>query len=402
MNYKACGRANIMDVVNKGEIYLTFVFDGTDSSQLGVASVSDGNTYDTPILPSFSDNSLEVDGYDGKYYFNTRIVQKEFTYSCFIDNLSAHDFEQLKSWLRPKKIGKLIRPEEPYVYYWVKIASIDNLGNIPLKHPDTGGVSYTGNFSITFTTVGQACGYGMYYYKDDLKYYEYMDIMTDTASYYDTGLLYKENMPSMSKIYSSGEYLPMIYNPGTYSSKIKMDINLTKKIEFGSITLTNKSTGDLATIKLDNLDAGSKISIDWEKNEYTINGASFSSNVVGDLMFLEARDFVESISNGFISNNKNNTTVYFNVTDRKVRSSDIGKTVMFNPHPGDTLSSGIGAKIIGIDSATNVFILDSSIGLLPNTNTPVTITKLNDLTLDVIIPEDATINVDWSVKPRYL
>ena len=91
-----CGRANIMDVIDKGEIYLTFVFDGIDSSQIGVASVSDGSTYDTPILPEFNDNSLEVDGYDGKYYFNTRLSQKSFTYNCFIDNLSAFEFDQLR------------------------------------------------------------------------------------------------------------------------------------------------------------------------------------------------------------------------------------------------------------------------------------------------------------------
>ncbi len=51
-----CGRANLMDVVDKGEIYLTFVFDGIDSSQVGVASVTGGGTYDTPILPTFEDN----------------------------------------------------------------------------------------------------------------------------------------------------------------------------------------------------------------------------------------------------------------------------------------------------------------------------------------------------------
>ena len=82
-----CGRANIMDVIDRGEIYLTFIFDGIDSSQVGVASVSDGSTYDTPILPSFTDNTLEVDGYNGRYYFNTRITQKNFTYNCFVDNL---------------------------------------------------------------------------------------------------------------------------------------------------------------------------------------------------------------------------------------------------------------------------------------------------------------------------
>ena len=53
-----CGRANILDVVDKGEIYLTFVFDGIDSTQVGVVSVSDGSTYDTPVLPTFTDNAL--------------------------------------------------------------------------------------------------------------------------------------------------------------------------------------------------------------------------------------------------------------------------------------------------------------------------------------------------------
>lgn len=121
---------------------------------------------------------------------------------------------------KTKKIGKLIRPEEPYRYYWVKVNSVDNLGNIPLTHPDTGGVSYTGNFSITFTTVGQTCGYGMLYYQDDLKYYEYRDIFDDTQDYYyDEGLLYREESLPMSVTMAGGENEVQIYNPGTYNSK---------------------------------------------------------------------------------------------------------------------------------------------------------------------------------------
>ena len=402
MNYEpAYGKANIVDAVKRGEIYLTFVFDGKDSSQLGVVSVSNGSTYDTPILPAFSNNFLEVDGYDGSFYFNTRIPKKTFTYECFIDNLSAQDFEQLKTWLAPKRVAKLVRPEEPYVYYWAKVDTISNLGNIPLSHPDTGGVSYTGNFSVSFTTVGQSCGYGLCYYKDDLKYYEYRDLMTDMGPYYDSGLLYKENMPSSTATYGNGEHKVILYNPGTFTSKLVMNISIPKSITAGSLTIINDSTGDVSVINLKGVSAGAKIRLDWEKNEYFINEDDFSQNVSGDLMFLSSRELVETYENGFISNNGKNSTLYFDEKVRVVRTEDIGKTTMFSSDSGDTSGIGLGAKIIGIDSKTNTFILEPSIGLLGNYTTVVNITKLNDIRLKATLPSDRVVDINWTICPRY-
>lgn len=398
-----CGRANIMDVIDKGEIYLTFVFDGIDSSQIGVASVSDGSTYDTPILPEFNDNSLEVDGYDGKYYFNTRLSQKSFTYNCFIDNLSAFEFDQLKSWIRPKKIGKLIRPEEPYRYYWVKVSSVDNLGNIPLTHPDTGGVSYTGNFSITFTTVGQTCGYGMLYYQDDLKYYEYRDIFDGTQDYYyDEGLLYREESLPMSVTMTSGENEVQIYNPGTYNSKIRAIISTDTAIDSGAMILRNETVGDVSVITLNGLTTDSKMILDWGENTYTLNGVDCSDKVEGDLMYLQPRNYVERQENASISNNGTNTMVSFDEKVRQVRTDDIGKTVMFKDEMNVNSKDGAGGRIIGIDKITNRFILDKSVGLYSNPNATVIITKLDKLSCELNIPEGQSINVEWQIVPRYL
>lgn len=398
-----CGRANIMDVIDKGEIYLTFVFDGIDSSQIGVASVSDGSTYDTPILPEFSDNSLEVDGYDGKYYFNTRLSQKSFAYNCFIDNLSAFEFDQLKSWIRPKKIGKLIRPEEPYRYYWVKVSSVDNLGNIPLTHPDTGGVSYTGNFSITFTTVGQTCGYGMLYYQDDLKYYEYRDIFDGTQDYYyDEGLLYREESLPMSVTMASGENEVQIYNPGTYNSKIRAIISTDTAIDSGAMILRNETVGDVSVITLNGLTADSKMILDWGENTYTLNGADCSDKVEGDLMYLQPRNYVERQENASISNDGTNTMVSFDGKIRQVRTDDIGKTVIFKDEMNVNSKDGAGGRIVGIDKITNRFILDKSVGLYSNPNATVIITKLDKLSCELNIPEGQSINIEWQIVPRYL
>lgn len=398
-----CGRANIMDVIDKGEIYLTFVFDGIDSTSIGVASVSDGSTYDTPILPSFSDNSLEVDGYDGRYYFNTRLTQKDFTYNCFIDNLSAFEFDQLKSWIRPKKIGKLIRPEEPYRYYWVKVSSVDNLGNIPLTHPDTGGVSYTGNFSVTFTTIGQACGYGMFYYQDDLKYYEYRDIFDGTQDYYyDTGLLYREEVLPLHVTRSNGTWDPQIYNPGTYTSKIRLQIKANNDIANGSISLTNETVGDMSVISLVDLKAGDTLAIDWGTNTYTKNtNTDYSENVWGDIIYLQPRNFVERVENAAISNDTVNTYIRFDTAVRQVRRDDIGKTIMFKSVNSPETQIGAGGRIIDITS-DNGFKLEPEAGLHNNNNADVIITTLDNLKSVISIPENTTLDVEWQIEPRYL
>ena len=398
-----CGRANIMDVIDKGEIYLTFVFDGIDSTSIGVASVSDGSTYDTPILPSFSDNSLEVDGYDGRYYFNTRLTQKDFTYNCFIDNLSAFEFDQLKSWIRPKKIGKLIRPEEPYRYYWVKVSSVDNLGNIPLTHPDTGGVSYTGNFSVTFTTIGQACGYGMFYYQDDLKYYEYRDIFDGTQDYYyDTGLLYREEVLPLHVTRSSGTWDPQIYNPGTYTSKIRLKIKTNGDITNGSISLTNETVGDMSVIKLVDLQANDTLVIDWGTNTYTKNGdTDYSENVWGDIMYLQPRNYVERVEDAAISHDDFNTYIRFDTGMRQVRKDDIGKTIMFKSASSPEAYDGAGGRIIEI-TPDNGFKLEADAGLYSNDNADVIIATLDDLKSVIDIPEGTTLDVEWQIEPRYL
>lgn len=399
-----CGRANIMDVIDKGEIYLTFVFDGIDSTSIGVASVSDGSTYDTPILPSFSDNSLEVDGYDGRYYFNTRLTQKDFTYNCFIDNLSAFEFDQLKSWIRPKKIGKLIRPEEPYRYYWVKVSSVDNLANIPLTHPDTGGVSYTGNFNVTFTTIGQACGYGMFYYQDDLKYYEYKDIFNETQDYYyDTGLLYREEvLPLHIKQIGEGIWGPQIYNPGTYISKLKVILIADKDITNGAFTLTNNSTGDVAVISLVNVKKDEKIIIDWGNNTYTKNGEDYAKYVSGDLMYLQPRNYVEKIDTASVYTEGDNTYVKFDASKRQVRKDDIGKSVMFKSTLSPEAQDGAGGRITDVLFEENAFVLSQEAGKHTNSNASVIITTLDELTSEINGINGATLDIEWQVEPRYL
>lgn len=403
MNNVQCGYSNLMDVVKKGEIYLTFIFNGIDSRTMGVASVTNGGTYDTPILPIFNDNFLEVDGYNGRYYFNSKMTQKDFVYNCFIDNLSSFQFEQIKTWLRPNIIGKLIRPEEPYKFYWVKVTSIDNLSNIPLTHPIDGGVSYTGSFSVTFSTIGQACSTGMIYYKEDLQYYEYGDIFDiEKNGYYDMGLLYKEETLPTNFSLSKGKWNPRLYNPGTYNSKLILKITTEQDINTGNITITNNSTGDVSVITLNNFKSTDTIVIDWLNGIYKINEEDYSKNVTGDIIFLQPRNYIEKIDNATVSNDTNYTYIKFDKKYRQVRREDIGKTAMFKSEYSTNPESGVGGNIIDINVDDNSFKLEKDAGLLSNPNVSLILTQLDDITGEINIPEQININIECKIEPRYL
>lgn len=167
--------------VKTGEIFATFNFDGKDCSEMGIYSVTNGAVYSMNIEPTFSDSKKEVPAYDGKYYYGTQITGQQFQFNCFAHDLLTTEYNRLKAWLNPRRIGKLILSDQPYKYYLVKPVSISALGAYPLttvQTPDysvlgdysTGDVVYTGNFTVTFETVGSAYGYGVSYYRDDLIY----------------------------------------------------------------------------------------------------------------------------------------------------------------------------------------------------------------------------------------
>lgn len=418
-----CGRANVLDVVDRGEIYLTFSFAGIESTKAGVVSVTSGGTYSTPILPTFAENRLDVDGYDGQYYFNTRLQSKSFVYNCFIDNLSAFEFEKLKSWIRPDKVGRLIRPEEPFRYYWVKVSSIDNLPNYPLTHPDTKGVSYTGTFQVTFTTIGQACSYGMYYYRDSIKYVEEgmdnrLDGLLDYSlskgnyAYYDMDLLYMEEMLPLKNIYSGGTWKPKIYNPGSYKSKTSLIITAMGNISTGSIILSNLTTGDVSTIFLSGLKENDVLELDWGKNTFKLNGTvDYTNKIDGDLIYLSPRDWVERINSATVYNDGRNTWITFDSGEYKVSMEDLGKTAMFKIVNSSEISSssGGGGLIDYLDISNNRVRLEEAAGLWGeySTNgtglsTSAVITQLDDLEATITLPNDVFITTEWVIEPRYI
>ena len=253
--------------VKKGELFATFTFDGKDCADMGVYSVTSGAVYTLNIEPDFHDQTLEVPAYDGKYYYGTQITGQQFQFNCFCHDLVTSEYDRLRAWLHPRKLGRLILSDQPYKYYLCKVVSISSLGAFPLttiqtpqNHPIAsyikGDVVYTGNFTVTFETVGSAYGYGLSYYRDDL-IYDAKAVGYPDDYYYDSGLIYRDMGPKLSwDVEQNAKDQPIpIYNPGSAAT------GPTYKIINGGLTypdhsfiqINNNTIGSSTVIELSNI-----------------------------------------------------------------------------------------------------------------------------------------------------
>lgn len=250
--------------VKAGEVFATFIFDGKDCADMGVYSTTSSGTYTMYLEPTFKDETLEVPAYDGRYYYGTQYTAQQFQFNMFADNLSVAEYRNLRNWLRPRNIGKLILSDQPYKYYIVKVSSISALGDIPLTDAQQvvhsilgdsadGNVVYTGNFTVTFQTVGSCYGYGLSYYRDDLVYDALnkfgVNIYPENY-YYDSGLLYKDMTPALTRIVPSNanEFKLTVYNPGSASAIPTVLLAEEKTYSKGSYIQLNNNSLNLSTI----------------------------------------------------------------------------------------------------------------------------------------------------------
>lgn len=370
--------------VKAGEVFATFNFDGTDCADMGVYSITSSGTYTMQIEPTFNDDMVDVPAYDGHYYYGTQYSVQQFSFDLFADDLSLAEYRNLKVWLTPRKIGKLILSDQPYKYYLVKVASISPLNNYPrldpyvcknsvLKEPDNGVVIYTGTFNVTFETIGSVYGYGLSYYRDDLIYdaLNYYGLGEYPENYYyDSGLLYKDMSPSLNTTLpeNAQDYPVKWYNPGSASALPVIKIKLTEELSDGSfLTVNNNDTNSSTIIDVSGLN-GENI-IDTESEMITdSNGHHYFGRFQGNSLEVGTSTNVEYIPESFVENIED---AYFNdyysiyVVKRgdklyadinpliyKVKPDCVDKFFCYNGNGG--------AKILATDIDNNRLLLDQN------------------------------------------
>ena len=371
-----------MRAVKSGELFSTFIYDGKDCADMGVYNVTSSATYTMNIEPKFNDQKKNVPMYDGTYYYGTQITGQQFKMSCFAHDLSATEYNRLRAWLNPRKVGRLILSDQPYKYYIVKPASVSDLASIPLmsvQEPQNsvlgdyieGDVVYTGTFSITFETVGSAYGYGFCYYRDDLIYDAKEKYGRDY--YYNAGLLYKDMSPRTRwtiEANADEQEIPM-YNPGSADGYPQYTIRHEGTFPDRSfIKLTNKTLEEEnnmsynVVIDLSGcvgdviIDTQSQLLEDSQKHYFygRFSGSPIKLNPYEEVLELP-ETFVHNIENTDLKEYDSfyieNNTVSINPLVMKVTEDLIGRYFC-------VMGNG-GSKILSVDTENNQLTLDSSV-----------------------------------------
>lgn len=143
-----------MAVINKYALegrddYIGFTYNGHHSSDYRIVRVNSGSRYETSLIPTPKDTTIDAVGRDGLYYVTSKYQQLTIPINIAFDDLYDEDIRKLKEWLSPKTEGELWFDEDPYKQYSAKITSNPKLSWIAFDDPDKGRV-YKGEGTIQF------------------------------------------------------------------------------------------------------------------------------------------------------------------------------------------------------------------------------------------------------------
>lgn len=100
--------------------FLGFQLGDIHSSQLNITRVSNNDRYTENLSPLFKDQTAEVPGGDGQYFWGTFHSSQTFIIDFAFDDLRDEDIRNLRQVFSSKKVQELIFDETPYKKYYVK------------------------------------------------------------------------------------------------------------------------------------------------------------------------------------------------------------------------------------------------------------------------------------------
>lgn len=127
-----------------------FTFMGMHSSDLGVYYAPDAGTMfdDREDIDIYED---DVEWRDGGLYYGMKAKPKEFSLSCFFEDLPERQYQRMKQWLDAGNQGKLIFDDAPWKYYDVVLTKKTSGKTYLHRNEASGQKEYSGTMTITMT-----------------------------------------------------------------------------------------------------------------------------------------------------------------------------------------------------------------------------------------------------------
>lgn len=131
--------------------FIGFTFDNIHSSDFNLIRVSNGSRYESNLLPSFQDATIQGEGKDGLFYFGSTFKEKLLKISTAFDELTEENYRKLAETFSDKKLHKLWFDETPYKAHYVKLKQSPIFKNICFDEGENRERIYRGEMDLEFT-----------------------------------------------------------------------------------------------------------------------------------------------------------------------------------------------------------------------------------------------------------
>ena len=131
--------------------FIGFTFDNIHSSDFNLVRVSNGSRYESNLLPSFQDITVQGEGKDGLYYFGSTFREYQLKISTAFDELTEVNYRKMIDKFSDKKLHKLWFDEAPYKVFYVKLKQVPTFKNICFDEGENKRRIYKGEMELEFT-----------------------------------------------------------------------------------------------------------------------------------------------------------------------------------------------------------------------------------------------------------
>lgn len=198
-----------------GGDFTGFHFNGYYSEDLGITRISDGDRYNSDLLPTRNSRTAQNVGGHGTYYWDSFYTQKSFSINFAFDNLTEREKRNLAIIFGTDQISSLWFDEEPYKQYYVLTNNTLQLKTIAFDAED-GSRIYKGEGSIQLTAY-YPFATSRFKFIDSSPYVSYTDHPNDLQWYEASGMLITDTIDVNSHYDAAGSNI-RLFNPGDIES----------------------------------------------------------------------------------------------------------------------------------------------------------------------------------------
>ena len=295
--------------------FIDFKFGDHWASDFNLLAVSSGDRYSPPVYGSVNPNTAIIAGKVGVYKWKTQVNEKVFNIKIAFDNINGQILNQIKEWLNPFKIDKLVFKEEPYKYYWVALNTEPKLDFLPFLEETkvVNGIAfkegvYKGEFELQFVCFDNY-GYSDWQSFDENYDYVVKEIEGEEFISFNDG---SDNNLIITKIEGNSKQKIIEEVKGKEATGEFITVN-DIELEDGRITISGNSKQEtregynIVDISkfTDTTRSGITITRDVEKGCLTLNGTSTSTFAISIPFTFKA----ETIISYALNNSQTNAEV---------------------------------------------------------------------------------------------